>query len=128
MRNVPDDREAPERSITGAAFWALMDRWGVADEVALHLIDGPAPKRPATRPRFRLLGPQVDTYEKLRGIDRQLEDLFGTSRAWLTTALRDKPFTRRTPLAFMAEGGVDAIGQTVRYLELLAFKASLERE
>ena len=121
------EEEAPERSIGGAAFWALMDRWGVPDEMALRLIAGPAPKRKGARPRFRLRGAQVETYELLRGIDRHLEDLFGASRAWLSAPVRDKPFARRAPLAFMVEGGREAIVATLRHLERQAFRASLER-
>ncbi len=122
-----EDGEGPERSVTGAAFWALMDRWAVPDDVALRLIGGPAPTRPGTRPRFRLRGAQVDTYELLRAIDRHLEDLHGTSRAWLSQPQREAPFARRTPLAAMAERGPEAVGEVLRALERDAFKASLRR-
>jgi hypothetical protein len=111
--------DPPEPSIAGAAFWALMDHWAVPDDVALRLIAGPERRPPGGR--------QAETYGLLRGIDRHLEDLFGTSRAWLSTGIREKPFARRTPLAYMAEGGPGAVGDVLRHLERLAFKASLER-
>jgi hypothetical protein len=119
--------DPPEPSIAGAAFWALMDHWAVPDDVALRLIAGPERRPAGGRPRFRLRGAQAETYGLLRGIDRHLEDLFGTSRAWLSTGIREKPFARRTPLAYMAEGGPGAVGDVLRHLERLAFKASLER-
>lgn len=121
------DTSEPEPLITGAAFWALMDRWAVTDEAALRMIAGPVPARQGVRPRFRLRGAQLDAYELLRSIDRHLEDLFGASRTWLSAPIGDKPFARRTPLAFMAEGGPRAVAQTLRHLERQAFKASLER-
>jgi len=123
-----DDIDAPPApSITGSAFWALMTRWQVPDEVALRLIDGPPMSRTGKRPRFRLVGLQVATYEMLRGIDRHLEDLHGRSVEWLSKPVAAKPFGRKTPVAFMAAGGGDAIGATLRFLEREAFKRSLER-
>lgn len=126
-RTEPSEDPAPEPSIAGAAFWALMDRWGAPDEAALRLIAAPSRRTAGGRPRFRLRGAQADTYGLLRGIDRHIEDLFGASRAWLSTGIQDKPFARRTPLAFMAEGGADAVAEVLRHLERLAFKVSLER-
>ena len=38
-----------------------------------------------------------------------------------------KPFGRTSPAAFMAAGGAEAAAEVLRYLELLAFKASLSR-
>lgn len=122
-----DGAESPERSVTGAAFWALMDRWRVPDEPALRLISGPPSKRPGARPRFRLRGVQLETYDLLRAIDRHLEDLFGLSRDWLARPVRQKPFAGRAPLVFMAEGGAAAVADTLRHLEREAFRASLAR-
>ncbi len=122
-----DESDAPERSITGAAFWALIDRWRVADEQALALIGGPPRPASGKRPRFRLAGAQVDRYELLRAIDRHLEDLRLEPAPWLATRITEKPFGRKTPAAFMAAGGPEAVALVLHYLERLAFKASLTR-
>lgn len=122
-----DEGDAPERSITGAAFWALVDRWGLADEAALRLVGGPSRPASGKRPRFRLTGVQVDRYEILRAIDRHLEDLRLEPAPWLGAKIAAKPFGRTSPAAFMAAGGAEAAAEVLRYLELLAFKASLSR-
>jgi hypothetical protein len=125
MADEPEEK--PEPSITGAAFWALMDRWGVPDELALPLIAGPPRTATGKRPRFRLLGEQVARFELLRAIDQHLVDLHRDPAPWLAKANPAKPFARRKPIAFMAEGGSGAIADTLRFLERQAFKASLER-
>jgi hypothetical protein len=119
--------DAPEPSITGAAFWALMARWGVADELALPLIAGPPPTANGKRPRFRLVGAQVQRFELLQAIDRNLADLRLAPAAWLAKPNPAKPFARRRPIDFMARGGMEAIGEALRLLERQAFKASLDR-
>jgi hypothetical protein len=121
------EEDKPEPSITGAAFWALMARWGVADDLALPLIAGPPRTANGKRPRFRLVGEQVDRFELLRAIDRHLVDLRRDPAAWLAKVNAGKPFGRRKPIAFMAEGGPEAIAETLRFLERQAFKASLDR-
>ncbi|HYZ60955.1 MAG TPA: hypothetical protein VE650_00760, partial [Acetobacteraceae bacterium] len=118
--------ERPEPSITGAAFWALMARWQVLDELAVQIIGGPPMTSTGKRPRFRLVGKQVETYHLLRAIDDHLAGLYRDA-AWLSRPNKDKPFARKTPIAFMARGGLEAVGETLRYLERQAFKASLER-
>lgn len=124
---VDETEEPPERSVTGAAFWALMARWGVPDELALPLIAGPPRTAAGKRPRFRLVGKQVERFELLRAIDQHLVDLHGDPAPWLAKVQAAQPFGRRKPMAFMAEGGADAIAETLRFLERQAFKASLQR-
>jgi hypothetical protein len=74
-----------------------------------------------------LVGEQAERFELLRAIDRHLVDLDRDPAPWLAKANAAKPFARRKPIAFMAEGGVEAIAETLRFLERQAFKASLER-
>src|SRR5689334_18194019 len=70
-------------SITGAAFWALMDSWRISDDAALRLIGGPPLTSTGKRPRFRLVGEQVEKFELLRQVDRQLVDIYGQPFTWL---------------------------------------------
>src|SRR4051812_28340281 len=63
-------------SITGAAFWALMDRWKIPDELAVRLIAGPPLTGTRKRPRFRLTGEQVEKFNLLREIDRHAVNIF----------------------------------------------------
>src|SRR5689334_3334531 len=93
-----DEADRPEPFVTGAAFWALMARWGVADAQALQLIAGPPPTKTGKRPRFRLVGEQVQTFSLLRAIDQHLTDLYRDPVPFLTTPNRDKPFARKAPI------------------------------
>ena len=121
------EEDQAQRSITGAAFWALMARWGVPDDAALALIAGPPRATTGKRPRFRLVGPQVETFSMLRAIDQHLVDLYRDPAPFLSAPNKEKPFARKSPIAFMAAGGEAAIAETLRYLERQAFKASLSR-
>lgn len=122
-----DDADRPEPSVTGAAFWALMSRWAVPDDLALDLISGPPRTKTGRRPRFRLVGEQVQTFSLLRAIDQHLVDLYRNPVPFLSTPNKDKPFSRKSPIAYMARGGQAAVGETLRYLERQAFRASLSR-
>lgn len=119
--------DRPEPSVSGAAFWAVMDRWKVADDLALGLIAGPPRTKKGSRPRFRLVGAQLETYALLRAIDRHLEDLRQDPAAWFAAPNREKPFSRRSPLAFLAKEGAPALPEVLHHLERTAFRASLER-
>jgi hypothetical protein len=121
-----DEADEPEPFITGAAFWALMTRWSVPDDLALALIAGPPRPKSGSRPRFRLVGEQVETYALLRAIDMHLADLGKDPAAFLAAPNHDKPFARKPPIAYMARGGQPAAAETLRYLEREAFKASLK--
>lgn len=68
-------------SITGAALWELMDRWEVPNEPALRLIAGPPLTSTGKRPRFRLIGEQVERFTLLREIDRHAGAMV-LSRMW----------------------------------------------
>jgi hypothetical protein len=121
------EADAPQHSVTGAAFWALMARWAVPDELALQIIAGPRRTKTGKRPRFRLVGEQVATYSLLRAIDQHLVDLYRDPVRFLSTANKAKPFARKSPIAFMASGGQAAVAETLRHLERQAFKVPLTR-
>ena len=111
-------------SITGAAFWALMDRWRVPDEAALRLIAGPSLTKSGKRPRFRLIGEQVERFMLLRQIDQHAGDIFGLAAQWLISP-GPSAFSGRTPLEHMLQHDRPGIAEVLRFLELQAFKASL---
>jgi hypothetical protein len=53
-----------------------MDRWEVPNEPALRLIAGPPLTKTGKRPRFRLIGEQVERFVLLREIDQRGCDLW----------------------------------------------------
>ena len=112
-------------SITGAAFWVLMDRWQVPDETALRLIAGPPLTSTGKRPRFRLTGEQVERFILLRELDRHAADIFGDPATWLARSNRAAPFSARTPLEHMLRNGRHGIADVLRFFELQTFKKSL---
>lgn len=118
------DKDGPEPSITGAAFWALMGRWSVPDDVALRLIAGPSPTRAGRRPRFRLRGEQIRTYAALRAIDEHLVAMNEQPASWLARRIGGQPFGRKKPLMLLGQGP-HAVFEVLRYLEREVFRASL---
>jgi uncharacterized protein (DUF2384 family) len=100
-----------------------MDRWQVPDEAALRLIAGPPLTKAGKRPRFRLIGEQVDRFMLLRQIDQHAVDIFGSAAKWLTRPR--SAFSGRTPLEHMLHHDRPGIAEVLRFLELQAFKKSL---
>jgi len=117
------DRTSPP-SITGAAFWELMDRWEVPNEPALRLIAGPPLTKTGKRPRFRLTGEQAERFVLLREIDRHAAAIFGTTSMWLARANRSA-FSGHTPLEHMLRNDRRGITEVLRFLKMQTFKASL---
>jgi hypothetical protein len=120
-----DDASSPSAnppSITGAAFWALMDRWQVPDEAALDVIAGPSLTKTGKRPRFRLTGEQVERFTLLRQIDRHAADVFGSAAKWLARA-GTAAFAGRTPLAAHS-----ASRRCCGFSKCRSFKASVTRQ
>jgi hypothetical protein len=105
-------------------LWELMDRWEVPNEPALRLIAGPPLTSTGKRPRFRLIGEQVERFTLLREIDRHAGAIFGTASAWLAQAT-PPAFSGHTPLEHMLRNGRRGIAEVLRFLEMQAFKASL---
>jgi hypothetical protein len=124
-RTEPDasPRSSPP-SVTGAAFWELMDRWEVPNEPALRLIAGPPLTGTGKRPRFRLTGEQAERFILLREIDRHVGAIFGTAASWLAGP-NPPAFSGHTPLEHMLRNGRPGIADVLHFLELQAFKASL---
>lgn len=121
--NASPKAESP--SITGVAFWELMDSWKVPDEAALRLIAGPPLTEAGKRPRFRLTGEQAERFILLREIDRHLVDLFGKAATWLVHSNPAPEFSGRTPLEHMLRNGRGGISDVLHLLKLQTFEASL---
>ncbi|MBV9758368.1 MAG: hypothetical protein JO047_15075 [Alphaproteobacteria bacterium] len=124
-------RPSPARpaSLTSKTFWALMDRWGVADGPALTLIDRPGgPGAAGRRPRFSLSAEQARRLEYLLDVDATLRESWGPAepRQWLARANPDPVFAGRSPLEHMLRGGLPAIAEVLRFLHHWGLKQSLK--
>jgi hypothetical protein len=116
-------------SVTSKTFWALMDRWGVADEPALTLIDRPGGLGASgRRPRFSLTPEQARRLEYLRDVDAALRESWGPAepRQWLGRTNPDPVFAGRSPLEHMLRGGLPAIAEVLRFLHHWGLKQSLK--
>ena len=103
--------------VSSAAFWALMDRWGVADMEALDLVRHPGGlTKKGTRPRFKLSGNEVEMFGGLAEIDAALPPLQLDPRSWLRRAIKDAPFAGATPLAFLTQEGPAGTRSALRFL------------
>ena len=107
--------------MSSAAFWSLIDRWGVGDQDALQLIGhaGGLTKR-GTRPRFRLAGSEAERYHLLRTLDDALAALGQDARAWLR-----KSRAGDRPLDTMLAGGADAVREETRQIVGESLRRSL---
>ena len=91
---------------SSAAFWLLMERWGVPEDQALKLIGFEGkPRR-----RFKLTPDQVRMLTSISAVDSALE-LAGMDRAWLHS--RSSRLRRRTPLERMQAGAFDDVLRAV---------------
>lgn len=99
---------APLGPVSSAAFWSLMDRWGVGDADALALLGhaGGLTRR-GTRPRFRLAGAEIARFHGFQNLDDALASLGADPRAWLHAANPAAPFSGAAPLATLLWAGGD---------------------
>jgi hypothetical protein len=125
----PAHPPARPESLTSKTFWALMDRWGVADQSALLLIDytggfGAAGRRP----RFRLTSDQARRLEYLLDIDATLRESWRSAEPgeWLARDNRDPTFAGRSPLEHMRRRGLRGIADVLRFLHHWGLKQSLK--
>jgi len=130
----PEAPSAPEpvckraATPTSKTFWSLMDRWGVADQPALALIDGPRGLGPnGRRPRFRLSSDQMRRLEYLLDIDANLSASWGPRDGgkWLARSNPAPAFSGRSPLEHMIRGGLPGIAEVLRFLHHWGLKQSL---
>jgi uncharacterized protein (DUF2384 family) len=124
---TPAKNKPASRSVTGAAFWALMARWDVPEDQALQLIDQPA-SASDKRPRFALSTEQAERLDLLYQIDHTATDIHHSPAGdWLLRPNSSTLFGRCSPIAFMAGGGRPAIEATLRHLQMLAFGGSVAK-
>lgn len=107
--------------VTGAAFWQLMDRWKIPDAQALALIDHP----PAAsgRPRFAMGSEQITRLTLLREIEQAAAGIYGDAATWLRKPNSEALFGRRSPVAMMAEEGIDGMERVLHQLQESAWRA-----
>jgi hypothetical protein len=104
--------------VTGAAFWALMDRWGIPDDQALRLIERP-PSASGRRSQFALSTDQAEWLDQLREIDLYASGVYQKAGGWLTA----KPkLSVRWPVAACLHdpGRRDGIETVLRRVHLMA--------
>lgn len=124
---------APDRprraSLSSKTFWSLMDRWGIADEQALDLIDEPGGMpQSGRRPRFSLTADQARRLEYLLDIDTNLNESWGGEDAgkWLARENPGPVFSGRSPLEHMIRHGQPGIADVLRFLHHWGLKQSLK--
>ena len=121
-------RADPASSFPSAAFWSLMDQWGVGDLEALRLIGhaGGLTKK-GTRPRFRLQDDEAHAYAALRALDRALVTLGLDPKRWLASPQETTPFGGDTPLAVLERQGADGARLMIRGLTRQGLQAGLKQ-
>ena len=84
-----------------------MDRWKVADPLALALIGhrGGLTKK-GTRPRFRVVGSEARLFSYLREIDAALVPLKREPAQWIMQRIPEDPFNGATPLKHITDNGL----------------------
>jgi hypothetical protein len=118
--------EARQGTVTGKAFWLLIDRWGIPDALALQLIDQPGGlTRTGKRPRFALTAEQVQRFSFLQELDGLLQQYQGGAGVWLQKRDAARPFANSTPLELMIRRGLPGFADTLRYLNRQALRKSL---
>lgn len=121
-------RAEPASSFPSAAFWSLMDQWGIEDLDALALVGHEGGlTRKGTRPRFRLQGTEAHRYAALRALDTALSTLGQEPTHFLRTKQTRAPFNGDTPLALLRRDGADGARSLIRDLTRQGFQAGLKQ-
>jgi hypothetical protein len=114
--------------LTSSAFWALVDRWQIPDLGALQLIGhGGGLSKKGTRPRFKLLGEEVEMVKLLLEIDSALSTLGLDPRSWLTKPVKDAPFRGTTLLSYLTANGIKGVRETSRYILKNGLRLSMSK-
>jgi len=121
-------RAEPASSFPSAAFWSLMDQWGIEDLDALALVGHEGGlTRKGTRPRFRLQGAEAHRYAALRALDTALSTLGQEPTHFLHTKQTRAPFNGNTPLALLHRDGADGARSLIRDLTRQGLQAGLKQ-
>lgn len=118
-------RSGTSPGVPSTQFWALIDRWAVADLDALTLIGHQGGlTRKGTRPRFRLDGEEAARFSLLRALDTALSALGREPRAWLRAAQAGGG----TPIEQLRDAGGDGARMLLRTLTRQGLAAGLEEQ
>jgi hypothetical protein len=122
----PAPTKSAPNSTASTSFWLLMDRWSIPDIPALELIGhlGGLTKK-GTRPRFRLVGEEVDMLRGLQEIDAALVPLQLDPRDWLDQPLKAEPFGGATPMVYLTRTRLKGIRDTIRYILQIGLELSM---
>lgn len=117
-------RSETSSSVPSTQFWALIDRWAVADLDALALIGHLGGlTRKGTRPRFRLEGEEAARYSVLQALDATLSALGQEPRTWLRT----RQAGGEIPLELLPDATGDGARTLLRALTRRGLAAGLEK-
>jgi hypothetical protein len=104
-----------------------MERWHVSDRVALDLIGfSGKPGKSGKRPRFRFSTRQQRLTSYLPEIDAALAAA-GKDQSWLHRKIGAAPFSRHTPIEYMAEHKMDGMAEVLQFLTRAAMLAAVRR-
>ena len=104
-------------STASTAFWTLMDRWDIADAAALALLGhtGGLTKK-GTRPRFKLVGEEVELLRSFQEIDAALVPLQLDPKLWLHQPIKAAPFNGEAPVDYLTRTQMTGVHATLRFL------------
>jgi hypothetical protein len=113
--------------LSSGMFWALADRWKLADIDALDLIGhkGGLTKK-GTRPRFKLTEEEGEIVAAMRSLSETLEQLGLDPVQWLSAPIRPDPFRGTTPISMIRERRLQGLRDTSHYLTQMGLRLSLE--
>jgi len=96
-------------------FWALMDRWKLADGEALELIGHPGgPTKAGKRPRFKVTGEEARLFGQLQEIEAALSLLVTDTAAWMRRPIKDMPLNGQSPVSYITRNGLEGARAVAR--------------
>ena len=130
-RIAPEPREPLPRPLgrvlSPRQFWDIMERWRVPDAIALELIEFPGKLgKEGKLPRFRFTTRQRRIASYLPEIDAVLA-VTGNDQTWLHRKIRGAPFSRRSPIEYMAARGMEGMADVLQALNRAAMQAALAK-
>lgn len=126
MANPPAAARS-QSSLSSGSFWALVDRWKLADLDALELIGhGGGLTKTGTRPRFKLTAGESEVVAAMRSLDETLEQLELDPAKWLQAPLHPAPFGGDKPVSLILKKRLQGLRDASRYLTQMGLRLSLK--
>jgi len=123
----PPPAERSHAGLSSGSFWALVDRWKLADLAALDLIGhGGGLTAKGTRPRFKLSEAEAEIVAAMRFLDETLEQLGLDPAKWLQAPLRPAPFGGGKPIGLILKARLQGLREASHYLMQIGLRRSLE--